>query len=393
MKFAPLTKRLSGDGANAWEIHMRALIAQEDGQDIVIMSVGDSDFDTPAEIVSACINALNQGDTHYVDVLGRDRLRRAVAAQHQTRTGQPTGPENVIICSGCQNALFNSAQITLSNQDEVIVLEPMYVTYEATLRAPGAALVPVQCPSNLGFRPDTDQLRNAVTDKTNAIAFANPVNPTGVALPLEDLQEIADTACAHDLWVFADEVYATMVFEDEHISIASLPGMAERTITLGSLSKSHAMTGWRVGWAIGPQPFIAEMEKLVLCSTYGLPGFLQEAASHALENEIGAVAQMRDVFRARRDIALEILSDVRGLTCKRPQAGMFLIIDIRQTGLTSGEFVTRLFEDSGVSVLDGAAFGPSTDGTVRMCFAVPEKTLRDGCGRIRAFAEKLSIAR
>lgn len=189
--------------------------------------------------------------------------------------------------------------------------------------------------------------------------------------------------------MFSDEVYADLVFEGEHVSIASLDGMTERTITLGSLSKSHAMTGWRVGWAVAPELFVAEMEKLALCSTYGLPGFIQEAAAFALENEIEEVATMRSAFLRRRDAALSALENAPGLKCLRPQAGMFLIVDVQQTGLSGDEFVRRLFKETGVSVLNGAAFGPSTAGTVRISFAVPDKILQEGCARINAFVQKL----
>ena len=380
---------LGGDGANAWAVHTEAQAAHAAGEDVIIMSVGDSEFDTPSSITEACIAALQAGDTHYSEVVGRQRLRKAIAKTHAAQTGNPTLPENIVVCSGCQNALFNASQIAFSPGDEVIVLEPMYVTYEAALQAPGAIIVPVPCPAERGFRPDIDALRSAVTDRTVAIVFASPVNPTGVSLPIDDLEVIAELARENDLWVFADEVYANLVFEGEHVSVASLKDMQERTITLGSLSKSHAMTGWRVGWAVAPELFVAELGKLALCSTYGLPGFIQEAAAFALETEIEEVKVMRDAFLRRRDLALAALQNAPGLSCMRPQGGMFLIVDVRQTGLSGDQFVKRLYRETGVSVLNGAAFGPSTEGTVRLSFAVPEKTLTEGCARIVAFVQKV----
>ncbi|MCF6273831.1 MAG: aminotransferase class I/II-fold pyridoxal phosphate-dependent enzyme [Rhodobacteraceae bacterium] len=389
MRFSPLTKRLSGDGANAWAIHSEALTALAHGKDVIVMSVGDSEFDTPASIVDACISALRAGDTHYTPVVGRARLRKAIARNHQQKTGNPTTAENVISSSGCQNALFNAAQIVLSPGDEVIIFEPMYVTYEAAFQAPGATIIPVPCPAELGFRPDLAAFRAAITDKTVAVVFANPVNPTGVVFPPEDLEVIAEIARQNDLWVIADEVYADLVFEGVHISIAALEGMAARTITVSSLSKSHAMTGWRSGWAIAPKALVLEMEKLALCSTYGLPGFIQEAAAFALENRLEEVAEMRNAFMRRRDLVFSALQAAPGLDCWPAQAGMFLIVDVQKTGLTSEEFVSRLYGETGVSVLNGTTFGPSTAGTVRISFALPEDILLEGCARIQAFTARL----
>ncbi len=389
MRFSPLTERLGGDGANAWRTHFAALSARAKGKDVIVMSVGDSEFDTPTGITDACISALRSGDTHYSDVAGRHRLRRVIASIHQKKTGTKTTGKNVIVSSGCQNALFSAAQIVLSPGDEVIVFEPMYVTYEAAFQAPGATIIPVPCPAKLGFRPDLAAFRAAITPRTTAVVFATPVNPTGVVFPSEDLAVIAEISRENDLWVIADEVYAGLVFEGEHVSIASLEGMDERTITVSSLSKSHAMTGWRSGWAIGPEPFIQEMEKLALCSTYGLPGFIQEASAFALENQFDDVARMRNVFKHRRDLVLNELHKAPGLKCWLAQAGMFLIVDVQKTGLTGEQFVDRLYAQTGVSVLNGAAFGASTNGTVRVSFALPEKTLLEGCARIQTFTAEL----
>ncbi len=389
MRFSPLTKRLSGDGANAWVIHFEALSAQAAGKDVIVMSVGDSEFDTPPAIVDACISALQSGDTHYTPVAGRARLRDAIAHKHRQKTGNQTTAAHVIVSAGCQNALFNAAQIVLSPGDEVIVFEPMYVTYEAAFQASGATIIPVPCPAALGFRPDLAAFRAAITDKAVAVVFANPVNPTGVVFPAEDLAVIAELARQNDLWVIADEVYADLVFEGTHTSIAALEGMPERTITVSSLSKSHAMTGWRAGWAIAPEAFVQEAEKLALCSTYGLPGFIQEAAAFALENQLEAVAAMQNAFLRRRDLVMSELKKAWGLAYWPAQAGMFLIVDVQKTGLSSEDFVSRLYAETGVAVLNGTAFGPSTNGTVRISFALPEAVLLEGCARIRAFTAHL----
>lgn len=388
MRFSSLSDRIRGRGADAWAIHVRAWADQAAGRDVVVMSVGDPDLETPAPVVDAAIAALRGGDTHYTSVRGRPHLLKAIAAEHRLRSGQSVGAGNVSVTAGCQNALFSTALLLLDHGDEVIALEPMYVTYEASLRAPGARLIPVACPRERGFRPDLDALRAAVTSRTRAIAFASPVNPTGVAFPRADLEQIAAIAEDHDLWVIADEVYAETVFEGAHVAIAGLPGMRGRTITLGSLSKSHAMTGWRVGWAVGPEVFTDHLGRLMLAMTYGLPGFIQEAAARALTAEQAAVRSMTEVYRHRRDMAFNRLDGVGGLRCLLPAAGMFMLVDVSSTGFDAAGFALRLYDEERVSVLDAGAFGPSTEGMVRLSFAIAEPALAEGCARIARFARR-----
>lgn len=389
MRYSNLTNCIAGEGAAAWGVHTLAAAARGRGEDVIVMSSGDPDFDTPPAIVDAAVAALRAGATHYEPIQGRLRLRRAIARRHSALSGQAVSADNVIVTVGCQNALFSSALVLLEPGDEVLVLEPMYVTYEACLGAAGANLVPVPCPPARGFRLDPDALRAAVTNRTRAIFYATPVNPTGVALAREDLEVIAEVARAHDLWVVADEVYGTLVFEGEHHSIAALPGMAERTVTLDSMSKSHAMTGWRTGWAIGPEPFIEHMDRLALCMTYGLSGFVQEAAAEGLERDLDELRLMAETYRRRRDLAFGLLDGVSGLSCYLPQGGMFMMTDVRATGLTTNRFVAELYEQEGVSVLDGGAFGPSTQGTVRICFAISDAEIEEGCRRIVRFVRGL----
>jgi arginine:pyruvate transaminase len=273
--------------------------------------------------------------------------------------------------------------------DEVIVLQPMYVTYEATIQAPGATLVPVVLSAEDGFCLDAERLKAAITPKTRAIFYASPSNPTGMILNAADLEVIAELAIEHDLWVVADEVYSDIVFESQFYHIAAMPGMGERTISIGSMSKSYAMTGWRTGWMVAPEAMIENISRLSLCMLYGLPGFVQEAAVHALENEDAAVAEMRDIYRRRRDLLLERLGAIAELYIFKPDAGMFLMVDVRGTGLQAPEFVRQLYADTGVSVLDATAFGASTEGFVRVSYATGEDILEQGCQRIAKFIDSL----
>ena len=385
MKYSNLVERLQGRRTSAWEIHRVAQQALANGEDVIVLGVGDPDFATPAPIVERAIEALRGGDTHYSAVSGREPLRAAIAEDHVRATGRDVSSANVILTAGAQNGVFAASLCLCEAGDEVIVPEPMYLTYEACVRAAGATLVPVPVDPARAFHLDCDALAAAVTLRTRAIFFATPCNPTGVVMPRADLERIARIACEHDLWVLSDEVYADLTFEREHVSIASLPGMAERTVTLGSLSKSHAMAGWRVGWAIGPATLIEHMGRLALAMLYGLPGFVQQAALTALQNKAEIVAEMREIYRRRRDVVFERLRDVPGLRCLLPEAGMFMMVDVSGTGFDTVDFTWQLFRAEGVSVLDASAFGETAEGFVRVGFVVDEAQLIDACERIARF--------
>jgi aspartate/methionine/tyrosine aminotransferase len=387
MRYAKLVDGISGEGAAAWEIHSAAMQAKRGGADIIVMSIGDPDFATPAPIVDTAVRALRAGDTHYTDIPGRPALRAAIARDHRMCGGPAVGPENVIVLAGAQSALFSASLLLLNPGDEVIVLDPMYVTYEATVRVSGASLVRIPPRPESGFRPDLWAIERAVTERTRAILFANPNNPSGVVLREAELAGIAEIARRHDLWVISDEVYAQLTFDAPHVGIASLPGMRERTVTVSSLSKSQAMTGWRVGWMIGPEALIRHADNLSLCMLYGLPGFVQEAAVTALTEARGEMERMREIYRRRRDLVHAALAGVPGLVAMRPEAGMFLMVDVRGAGMTASEFSWGLFEAEGVSLLDATAFGASAAGFVRLSYTLGEDELTEGCARIRRFVE------
>ncbi len=385
MKLSKLIHRISGEGAEAWEIHTLAQRAAANGEDVIVLSIGDPDFATPAPIIDRAVEALQSGDTHYAAVPGRDQLRQAIADDFQQRTGVPTDIENVFVFAGTQNALFAASLILLDEDDEVIVLEPMYVTYEAVLRIGGATMVPVAQPADNGFRPDIELIKAAITDKTKAIVITTPNNPTGVVLSRQELSDIAALAIKHDLWVISDEVYTDLIFEGEHISMASLPGMAERTITVNSLSKSHAMTGWRTGWTIGPKALCPHYDNLALCMLYGLPGFVQEAAITALTDQRDASLAMRDIYQRRRDLVCAELAKASHLPVLKSQAAMYVMVDVRHYYDNAKDFSRDLYQQKGVSVLDAGAFGKSARGWVRLCFTLDEDSLVEGCKRIVEF--------
>ncbi|ROL79861.1 arginine--pyruvate aminotransferase AruH [Pseudomonas protegens] len=393
MRYSPFVQRISGESVSAWDIHYAAIEARGRGEDVIVLSVGDPDFATDERISAAASAALEQGDTHYTHVLGRPALREAIAAKQRRLLGIDVSADNVALVAGAQNGLFATSLCLFSSGDEVLVPEPMYLTYEACIHASGAKIACVRQPAANGFRLTAAALEAALTDKTRGIALATPCNPTGNVYSREELEAVAEVARKHDLWVISDEVYGQLTYDREHLSIASMPGMAERTVILNSLSKTHAMTGWRVGWVIAPPALVGHLDNLLLCMLYGLPGFIQEAALKALELDEEVIGSAREVYRRRRDLVVAGLKPVQLLDCREPEAGMFMLVDVRRTGLSSMDFAWQLFRATGVSVLDAQAFGASAEGFVRISFTVADDVLKDACQRIAGFVETLGAQR
>ena len=384
MKYSNYTTRIDGEGAAAWDIHNRAVEKSRQGEDIIILSMGDPDFDTPKAIVEAAVDSLRAGDTHYTDFTGELPLRQAIARQQQLTTGQQVNENNVVVLAGAQCALYCAAHCVLDHGDEVIVLEPTYVTYEGVIGATGATAVHVAMDPDNNFRVNPEDIEAAISANTRAIMLNSPQNPTGAALSKDEINAIANIAIKHDLWVISDEVYASLVYDEAHYSIAGIPGMADRAITINSLSKSHAMTGWRLGWVVGPEKLSYHLGNMVTAMLYGVPTFIQKAAVTALESTDSEVELMKAKYKARRDLVYQTLNTVPELRCHLPAGGMFMMIDIRKTGLSAYDFADQLLARQGVSALAGEAFGPSAAGHIRISLGVPSDVLEKACERIAA---------
>ena len=391
MKFSALVERIAGDGADAWITHYEARAARDRGEDVILLSAGDPDLETPDAVRERAIECIRAGDTHYTPTTGRQHLREAIAALHAARTGQRASADQIVVLAGAQNGLFATSLCLAGPGDEVISFDPMYTTYPATIEVSGARLVRVPAPARTGFRIDLEALERAITPRTRAIFLATPSNPTGVITNEAELAVIGDLAERHSLWVVADEVYAGIA------PGGRVPGLAtrlpEQVVTICSLSKTHAMPGWRAGWVAGPRAFAAHVESLVMCMLFGLPGFVQEAAATAISIAPHAEARTREYCTARRDLLLGELRGAKNLTCAAPETGMFMLLDVRATGLTGYQFMRGLCEAERVAVLDGGAFGRETEGFVRVFVATDEPVLREASARIRRFANSLPAAK
>jgi aspartate/methionine/tyrosine aminotransferase len=384
MKFSPLVDRISGDGSDAWVTHYQAAAARNRGEDVIVLSIGDPELEPPPGVVDRAIERLRAGDLRYTPASGRRPLLEAIARAHTGRTGQAVSPENVVYLAGVQNALFVASMCLAGPGDEVITFDPMYATYPATLEVSGAKMI--RAATGAGFRPDIGLLESLVSPRTRAIVWTTPSNPSGVIINEAELGAIAEIARRHDLWLVSDEVYAGLAPGGRVPSLAAT--LPDRVVTLGSLSKSHSLPGLRAGWLVGPRDLVRHAEALAMCMLFGLPGFIQEAAIAALAVASEAEQRIREFCSARRDRLLMGLRGIRGIQPVVPEAGMFMLVDVSDTGLSASEFMQALYKRQRVSVMDGAAFGHRTRQFVRICFATDEATIDTACARIRQFCEQ-----
>lgn len=390
MKYASRVERLAGEAANAWGIHILAEKRQLEGQDIIILSIGDTDFESPTPVIEEAYNSLNRGRTNYASITGIASLRKAIAVRHARKSGMATTSEQVVVTQGAQNALYNVAQCLLETGDEVIVPEPMYVTYPATLEGTGADMITVKSLAENNFHPLVEDFARAITPKTKAIFLATPNNPTGAVYTRAELEGIAGLCQKHDLWLVSDEVYGDLTYENQHISPITLPGMRERTIVISSLSKSHAMAGWRLGWAIVPDDLVEHLDRLGLCSTYGTPTFIQDAAIVAIEEFPDGIPEMKTAYASRRARFCSHLNSLPGLACRMPEGGMFAMLDVRGSGLSALDYASRLLDEQRISTLPADAFGPSAKGFLRINMGVADDLLDEVTRRIEAFQKGLA---
>lgn len=389
MRYAPLVRRIAGSGAGAWDVHIEAARRREAGEDIIFLTVGDPDQDPPEDVIEATVASLRRHRTGYAPILGYPAVREAIAARVARRTGQACAAENVAVVPGTQGGLYCAVQCLAGPGDEIIVPEPIYATYEAVAGASGARMVTVPLRPETGFHPDLAALAAAVTPRTRVIWINSPHNPTGAVFTPAEIAAVAALCRKHDLWLLSDEVYEDLAFARPHVSAWSLPDMAVRTVVVSSLSKSHALPGFRLGWVVGPPRLARHLFNLLLSMTYGSAAFIQDGALVALSRDLPEAAALREAYRARAGMLSALLREAPGCRAVPPEGGMFVLLDVRGTGLTAETFALRLLEREGVAVLPCDGFGPSAAGHLRIALSAPEPRLREAGARIVRFARAL----
>ncbi len=356
--------------------------------DAISLGVGEPDFVTPWHIREAAIYALERGRTQYTANLGLLRLREAISTYVEGRFGVRYNPSSqVLVAVGVSEALDLALRAVLNPGDEVIYHEPCYVSYAPSVVLAHAKPVPVACRAEDGFAVTAKALEAAITPRSKVLMLSFPTNPTGGTMTRAQLEDVATVVRKHDLLVLTDEIYSELTFEGEHVSIASLPGMAERTIFLHGFSKAFAMTGFRIGYACGPTELIEAMMKVHQYSIMCASIIAQEAAIEALEHGEAAAVEMRDQYKLRRNFIVRALNEM-GLPCHLPRGSFYAFPDIRSTGLGSKDFALRLLQEEKVAAVPGGAFGASGEGFLRMCFATAFDRIQIAMERTERFVER-----
>jgi len=387
-----LAERMSRLGTEtAFEVLARAKALEAQGREIIHLEIGEPDFDTPAHIKAAAVRALDEGWTHYTPAAGIPALREAIADYIRRTRGISVGPEHVVVVPGGKPIMFFAILALVEEGDEVIYPNPGFPIYESMIRFVGARPVPLRLRMENEFRVDVEELARLITPRTRMLILNSPANPTGGVLTREDLEAIAELCLKHDLVVLSDEIYSRILYEGEHISIASFPGMLERTIILDGFSKTYAMTGWRLGYGVMPEPLAEAVTRLMINSNSCTAAFTQIAGIAALTGPQDDVDRMVAAFRERREVMVEGLNRLPGFRCLKPKGAFYAFPNIEGTGMSSRELASYLLEEAGVAVLSGTAFGEYGEGFLRLSFANSIENIQKALERIEKAIRRLPV--
>ena len=388
MRLADRMARIGSE--TAFEAAARARALEATGRSVIHLEIGEPDFDTPANVRAAAQRALDDGFTHYGPFLGMPDLREAIAADATARKGFTATADRVAVVPGGKPVMFFALLALAQEGDEVVYPDPGFPIYESMARYVGATPVPYRITQERDFRVDLDELEGLVTDRTRLLIINSPANPTGGVFTRDDIERIAELVLRHpEVTVLADEIYGRIVHDGEHVSIASLPGLADRTIVLDGFSKTYAMTGWRLGYAILPPALVDPFAKLIINSVSCVSSFSQVAAVEALTGPQDDVEAMVREFRTRRELVVDGLNRIPGIECAVPAGAFYVFPRIGGTGLSGAEFADRLLAESGVCVLAGTAFGSVGARHVRISYAASREQLAEALDRIGAFVARL----
>ena len=385
-KVMELAKRFSESKPSGM---VRVFQAIEKMQGVLNLSIGEPDFVTEPDIVDAGAKAAKEGFTHYPPLQGYLDVREAACAYWERHHGFKSSPDNVYISVGGLHIPWLAFGALLNPGDEVMLIEPYFTPYEAQIRGNGGVPVPIRTHEENNFTPTIEELRASATPKTRGIILNYPGNPSGRVATLKQLEEIAQFVEERDMFVLSDEIYESMVFKGEHVCFANIPGMKERTLLASGVSKSHCMTGWRVGYLFAPQNVINTMCVLSSFQTYGVNALSQKAAAYAMNTQDEKVKERARIFGERMKFVASKLNAMKGVKCRTPEGAFYLFPDISGTGLNSEEFTWRLLNESKVAVIPGSAFGRTGEGYIRIACTQSMETLTESMNRMEEFCGRL----
>ncbi len=386
MKVASRMLRLGTE--TAFEVLAKAKALEAQGRKIIHLEIGEPDFDTPSNIIEAAYEAMKSGYTHYTPSAGIWEVRETIAEYISETRGIDVGPENVVVVPGGKPIIFFSILALCEEGDEVIYPNPGYPIYESMINFVGAKPVPMRLRMENNFSFDPDEFKSLITPRTKMIVINSPANPTGGILSKKDLEIIAEVALERDIMVLSDEIYSRIVYEGEFYSIASIPGMKDRTIILDGFSKTYAMTGWRLGYGVMPTWLAEHVTRLMTNSNSCAAAFTQIAGMKALKGPQDSVDRMVQAFRERRDVMVERLNKIPGFKCLKPAGAFYAFPNIEGTGMKSKELADYLLYEAGVAVLSGTSFGEYGEGFLRFSYANSLENINEALDRIEEAIRK-----
>ncbi len=389
LPFSDTSARLAQPGSDVWAVHYDALARQKAGEDVILLSVGDPDFNTPPYISEYVKDRIDAGRTHYSPAAGEDGLREAIAELETNDIGYTIDPEQVVVFPGGTATLYAACACIFNPGDSIVVAEPMYVGYRGIVDGLGIELrtVPLAPPD---FVISVDEMMAAVTTTTKALLINTPGNPCGNVIEPQALTELAHRCRKAGIWLICDEVYSLITYETPHTSLLKCTTDLSNVIVVDGLSKSHAMSGWRVGWAIASGDMAAALTRYSGAALFGTSQFIQDAAAYALAHDAEDVTRMRNAYRQRRDHVVSHINQAQGLSAHPPMGGMFVMIDVSRIAKNGEVFARGLLEHGAVSVLPGRCFGPSGEHFVRLSLTEDVDVLSQALERIARYADSLT---
>jgi aspartate aminotransferase len=384
-----LASRMSRLGTEtAFEVLNRARALEKQGKEIVHLEIGEPDFDTPANVIEAAVDALHKGWTHYGPAAGLPDLRQTIAEYVSRTRGVPVSSDEVVVVPGGKPIIFFTMLALVDEGDEVIYPNPGFPIYESMINYLGGRAVPIPLREERDFSLDVNELASLISNRTKLIILNSPHNPTGGVLTKRDIQDVANAIGDRNIMVLSDEIYSRLIFEGEDVSIMSVPGFKERTIVLDGFSKTYAMTGWRMGYGVMRPDLAAQFSRLNTNSISCTASFSQIAGIEALRGDQSSVDKMNNEFRRRRDVFVAGLNKIKGFSCRMPKGAFYTFPNITKTGWPSKKLADALLEEAGVACLSGTAFGAFGEGYLRFSVANSLENLNKALSRVEAWVAK-----
>ena len=390
MRFAKVTDRLDGLGSEKWAVHIEAKRRASLGQPLIFLSIGEPDAAPPAAIMDEAEKQMRGGRTRYAEGRGEANARRALARLYTRQTGRAIHENQFIYLPGTQTALYAAMMTVIDIGDEVLMADPYYATYEGVIASAGGITIPVKVDPDEGFHLKAAELAKFITPKSRVLLMNTPSNPTGAVFTRAEIEKIGKLCEKHDLWIISDEVYASLTYGNTvFASPFDVPELEKRTIVVSSISKSHAMPGFRCGWIAASAEFCDRCIPVTETMLFGSQPFLEDAMAFALDNHFPEVDQMKRGYEARAKALVAALKGSKKVSARMPEGGMFVMVDVRKTGLSGVAFAWQLLEEAGVVTMPGESFGQGGAGHLRVALTVDEEQITEACKRIVRLAERV----